>query len=335
METRYFLGVDMAKNSFQAALSTDGENIYELQVPNRAVAIRAYFNDLKEKFALLPAQLIVCLEHTGMYTYPLLDYLVKTKIQVCLEPALHIQRSQGMRRGKSDKIDARRIVQYAIKNHKDLRFWRPQRRIIQQVKALLVTRNRLVKAKTQLEVPLTEAREYLDKSLRERMAKSCAATLKSIAKDIANLEVQIEALVCQDQPLQDQLKWVSSVPGVGKITALNVIVSSGEFQRISEAKKFACFAGVAPFEHTSGTSIRGKTRVSKMADTNIKKLLHLSAMCAIRYNDDLRMFYHRKVAEGKNKMSVLNAVRNKLISRIFACVKNQRSYEKYYQNALA
>jgi transposase len=124
------------------------------------------------------------------------------------------------------------------------------------------------------------------------------------------------------------------VPGVGKITAANVIIASGELERISEAKKFACYSGVAPFEHRSGSSIRGKTRVSKMANMSIKRLLHLAAMSAIQCCEELKIYYHRKLAEGKNKMSALNAVRNKLISRIFACLKRQRMYQKTYSMPL-
>ena len=85
---------------------------------------------------------------------------------------------------------------------------------------------------------------------------------------------------------QSKCNWASSVPGVGMITALNVIVATDEFEKISEVKKFACYAGVAPFEHTSGTSIRGKTRVSKLANMTLKKLLHFS--CHVSYSDGTR-----------------------------------------------
>lgn len=335
METLYFLGVDISKKSFHAALTLDGINMSETQVENKAQAIKAYFHGLKEKFHYASDQLIVCMEHTGIYCLPLLDYLIKNKIKVCVEPALQIKRSQGMTRGKSDQVDARRIAQYACKNWRELKFWMPQRIQVQKLKALLVLRERLVKTKVQMEVPLNEAEEYIEESIRKAIVKNCQHTLRALTADIAKVEKEIQLLVDSDTELAEQLKWAESVPGVGKITALNVIVSTGEFQRIEEAKKLACYAGVAPFEHTSGSSIRGKTRVSKMANMTLKKLLHLAAMSAIQCCEELKVFYHRKVAEGKNRMSVINAVRNKLISRIFACVKNKRRYEKVYQHALA
>ena len=114
---------------------------------------------------------------------------------------------------------------------------------------------------------------------------------------------------------------------------MNVIIATGEFTRITDTKKFACYAGVAPFEHTSGSSIRGKTRVSKMANMAMKKLLHLAAISAIQYCEEIKTYYERKVLAGKNRMSVINAVRNKLITRIFMCVKQERIYQKNYQNS--
>ncbi|HEY9709018.1 MAG TPA: IS110 family transposase, partial [Oculatellaceae cyanobacterium] len=107
-----------------------------------------------------------------------------------------------------------------------------------------------------------------------------------------------------------------------------------EFQKFTSAKKFACYAGVAPFEHTSGTSIRGKTRVSPLANMTIKKLFHMASMSAVQHSQEIRQYYERKVAQGKNRMSVLNAVRNKLISRVFCCVKHNKIYEKNYQRTL-
>jgi transposase len=132
-----------------------------------------------------------------------------------------------------------------------------------------------------------------------------------------------------------QVQRITSIPGLGKVVAWTTITATQEFTRISEPKKFACHIGVAPFVHESGTSIRGRTRVSSMADKRMKTLFHLAAMAAIKSSQELGQYYSRKVEAGKNKMSVINAVRNKLITRVFACIKGQRDYEKYYQSALA
>ncbi|WP_027420416.1 transposase, partial [Crocinitomix catalasitica] len=100
---------------------------------------------------------------------------------------------------------------------------------------------------------------------------------------------------------------------------------------IKEAKKYACYSGVVPFDYSSGTSVNKRSRVSPMANKSIKTILHMAAMSAIQCEGDLKHYYLRKVAEGKNKMSVLNAVRNKLILRIFSCVNQNRIYQKKFK----
>lgn len=324
----------MSKKNFQACLTSDGNNFSEELVVNQSSPIARYFRDLRKQFGFSFSQLMVCLEHTGVYSTPLLRFLERHKIKVCMEPALQIKQSQGMVRGKSDQVDAKRIAVYAFKNRQTLQLWDPPREVIQRLRALLSVRDRLVKMRVQLSVPLEESNGFVSPSISKLMEKATMSTRKVLAKDIARIEEEIQLVVRSDQHLHAQYNQSTSVPGVGPITALNMIVSSGEFKRISDPKKFACYAGVAPFEHTSGSSVRGKTRVSKMANMSIKRLLHLAAITAVRHQGELRDYYERKVATGKNKMSVLNAVRNKLITRIFMCIKEGRCYQKEYQSVL-
>jgi transposase len=335
METVYYLGIDIAKKKFDGALTVDGKAFHQVEAGNTSKQIEALFGDLKKKFSMSYAQLVVCMEHTGIYCGPLLEFLTENQIQVCVESAVQIKRSQGLVRGKTDRIDAQRIALYAYKNRESIKFWAPQRLVIQKLKALLVTRERLVKVKTELQVPINECEEFIEEAIFKITKKSCQSSIKSLEKDIRKIEEKIDSLVKGDTKLDQQYQLVTSVTGLGKITGLNIIVSTAEFTRIKEAKKLACYSGVAPFEHSSGSSVRGKTRVSKMANMKLKTLLHMAAMSAVVHDNDLRAYYQRKVSEGKNKMSVINAVRNKLISRAFACINNNRLYQKNYQNALA
>lgn len=130
-------------------------------------------------------------------------------------------------------------------------------------------------------------------------------------------------------------EWITSVPGIGPATATEVIVATDEFKAINDPKKLACHAGVAPFEYKSGSSVRGKTRVNQHARLRLKSVFHLGAMSAIRMKGELREYYQRKVGEGKNKMSVLNAVRNKLIHRVCSVVHRGQKYDKNYTPVLA
>src|SRR5215216_5593539 len=117
MKTTYFLGIDISKKTFNAALTIDGKNFHEAQVGNTANEIHSFFQLLKKQFA--PEQLIVCLEHTGIYCLPLVNFLVKNQIKVCIESALQIKQSQGITRGKNDVVDAKRIAIYSFKNRED------------------------------------------------------------------------------------------------------------------------------------------------------------------------------------------------------------------------
>lgn len=335
METIYFLGVDIAKKTFDASLTIDAKVFDPSHCENNAKSIDAFFRDLKEKFGLSYCQLIVCMEHTGIYCLPLLNFLVENKVNVCIESAVQIKRSQGLVRGKNDKVDAQRIAMYAYKNREHLVFWKPQRLVIQKLKALLVTRDRLVASKTMLSVPIQECEEFIDQSIYKSIAKSCHRSLKALKEEIKRIEKSIEELVKEDDSLKQQARLAKSVVGVGNIIALNMIVSTGEFARITEPKRYACYAGVAPFEHSSGSSVRGKTRVSKMAAISIKKLLTMGARSAILHDPELKAYAERKMAEGKHYFNVVNAVRNKLITRVFACVKGNRTYQKNYVHALA
>jgi transposase len=335
METCYVLGADMSKKDFQACLTHDGINFSEQLVVNQCSSIASYFKGLRKQFGISYKHLLVCLEHTGIYSNPLLSFVIRHKIKVCIEPAMQIKQSQGMVRGKSDQVDARRIALYALRNYPTLKLWEPPREVIQRLRALLSVRERLVKMRVLLTVPLQESYAFVSPAISKMTDTATMATRKVLAKDISRVDEEIQALIKSDTQLQHQYEQSTSVPGVGPITALNVIITTGEFKRISVAKKFACYAGVAPFEHTSGSSVRGRTRVSKMANMNMKRLLHLAAITAVRHKGELRDYYERKVAGGKNKMSVLNAVRNKLITRIFMCIKQDRCYQKNYQSALA
>lgn len=331
----YFLGVDVSKSTLDLALIKDGELLLEEQIANKVSAIRTFFKQLVEKANIPIDQLMVCMEHTGIYNYQILQVLVGKKICVCVEPALQIKQSQGMVRGKNDRVDAVRIAQYAYKNRAQLRIWKPQRLALQTLKALLGQRERLINVKVQLQIPLQEAVGFVDPSIVKSLRQSTTLTMKAIEKNIQFVEGEIDKLIEKDQLIATHLQRASSVPGIGKITALNIILSTNNFERITDPKKFACYCGVAPFEHSSGSSIRGKTRVSRLANMTMKKLLHLAAMAAISSKGEIREYYQRKVTEGKNKMSVINAVRNKLITRVFVCVNQNRSYEKMYQPTLA
>lgn len=125
-----------------------------------------------------------------------------------------------------------------------------------------------------------------------------------------------------------QRELLMSIDGVGRVVATNMIIATEAFTRFDDPRKFNCYAGVAPFSYSSGSSLHSKARVSHRADKVMKRLLHLAAVAVThRIGGELKKYYERKVAEGKNKMSVINALRAKIVARMFAVIKRNEKYK--------
>ena len=223
---------------------------------------------------------------------------------------------------------------YAFTNRHQAKTWSAPRVILQKLAALLSQRNRLIKAKKQLKTTFKEQKLFLEKSITKSLEKYTEKPVKALDEQINGIEKEITDIMKKDEHLSRLYKIMLSIDGVGFVTAAYIMVTTNEFINISEAKKYACYAGVVPFEHSSGSSYRGKSRVSSRANKTIKTLLHMSALAAIRVEGELQDYFKRKIEEGKNKMSILNAIRNKLILRIFSCVRRDQEYEKNFNYSI-
>lgn len=335
MDFTFFAGIDVGKEALEIALFKAGEELQVVSVANEPQAIKTYLLALKKIPGFQVCDTLFCMEHTGVYNNPMLTVLQKQKANIWVEHAEQIMRSIGMTRGKNDKMDARRIARYAHRFVDQVRLWRPVRQVVQELAVLSSLRERLVAARKQLATPLKELSGFFDQKTAALMAANCKSSLAALDKDIQAVEQKIRDLIDQDPEIKELHQRITSVPGVGEVTATAIIVATNEFKDFTEAKKFACHAGVAPFEHRSGISIRGKTKVSHKANKRLKTLLHLAARSILATKGELRQYYERKVAEGKAKMAVLNALSNKIILRIFAVIRNETMYQKNYQYSFA
>ena len=325
-----FVGIDVSKDTLDYSLVCDGQQVFHLKEENSIKGIKAFIKALSKKGIKDLSNSIFCLEHTGIYSNHLISFLTDNKLKIWLESPYQIKKSLGLQRGKNDKIDSQRIAMYAYKNREEVKLWTPQRKELQKLKQLTGVRKRLMKSINILTVMFGEEAFY-GTEIMKLTKQSTKASVKALKEDLKEINKTILEIIKQDDRLNELFKLVTSVNSVGQVTATQIIIATNEFKSITEGKKFACYCGVVPFEHSSGTSVRGKTRVSKMANMELKKSLHMAALSAIHYKGELRDFFLRKVAEGKNKMSVLNAVRNKLVLRVFACVRDNRAYERNYE----
>lgn len=331
MDFQLFMGCDISQDSFNYCLRNSTEILMQGQITNSLKPIRSWLKELHKTHQLDLSTILFCIEHTGVYSAILLRELSNQSLLICLESAMNIKLSLGLTRGKNDKVDAQRIAEYAMRNADRLALWQPKRRVIERLQLLIRMRDRLIKARTELSRFNQDAKRFLLTEDTKLILTGTKRALESIAKDVKQAEASIETLIKSDENLSHLNKLITSINGVGLITSSAIIVRTNEFKDFAEAKKFACTAGVAPFEHTSGKSVRGRTRVSHFAHKDLKTLLHMCAVGCISRKGELRDYYDRKVAQGKNKMSVLNAIRNKIIHRAFAVVRNNTMYQKDYQ----
>jgi transposase len=267
------------------------------------------------------------MENTGRYNWTLYEVLEKCDCKIYVISPLHLKRSMGLVRGKNDKVDSLRICQFIDKNESEMKLWKPASKVVKKIKILLTERTSRTKMKRRLLVQQHDYKLMKSLNLDKDLTKLNKQLIKNITAQIKVIEIQIEELIKEDEKLSNHAKLIKTVPGVGKVLCWTMIAKTEGFTTITDPRKMACYSGVVPFENQSGTSIYKRPRVSPFADKSVKSILHLAAMSAIRLDNDLRVYYLRKVEQGKNKMSVLNAVRNKIIHRVFAVMKNQTPYQ--------
>lgn len=332
MNFKNFIGIDISKDTFNYALIKDGDvsNTVTGEISNSHPGL-VKFEEFLRSQKLNMEETLICMEHTGIYCRLLSQYLTENKYNVWLEMPVQIIRSQGMQRGKNDHIDSIRIAEYACLKKDKAVLWQPPREILLQINDLLTLRDRLIESRKALKQPIKEFKDAGFKDTAKLIESRCSETLKSLDKEIIQIEKDLDKMINKDSNLKRLFKLATSVPGIGKITALSLLYFTNEFTLFVNAKQLACYCGVAPFGHTSGTSIKGKPRVSNFANKRLKKLLHMVAMSTISRDSQMSQYFQRKVNEGKNRMLVLNAIRNKILHRLCAVIKRGTPFQIDYQ----
>jgi transposase len=328
MKLQHIIGADLSKKSIDLVCHLLKSHI---QIENSATGFKNLMQWLRQQ-KINPSQTMIVMEHTGLYSFCFENFLHKHQIAFCKVNALAIKRSLGLVRGKTDKLDAVRIAAYGYEKKNKLVSDVPTSDALKHLQMLHSTRERLVKQRAALTCAIKEYR-HIGISDKDIIMQTQMQLIKSFDKQIEKLFSQIETILDEQQPLKQNFDLLQSIKGVGKILALSAIIKTSNFTRFANAKKFACFCGTAPFEHTSGTSIKGRTRVSHLADKKMKTLLDLSAKAAIQYDKELKEYYLKRTKNGKSKMSTINNVRNKILSRMFAVIKRQTPFIENYLHA--
>lgn len=313
-------GIDISKDVFDVYGSQSGHN----QFKNDAKGFVSFMK-------YLPKDVLVVMEATGYYHYRLAQFLFKSGVLVSVVNPLSVKRFIQMKlaKVKTDKSDAKAISEYGEVNDVPLytaltdvqsECLQLFRLLDSYIKHRTATKNKL-KGEKVLGIPS----KFVYRSLNRN--------LKHLNKEVLALESRLLELVKQDQ--QHQLTLLKSIPGMGVKTALFLIVVTDGFKKFENASQLCSYVGTTPTIRESGSSVRGRSRISKVGNKKLRNLLFLCAFSACKHNKACREIYERIVAKGKSKKLALIAVANKLLKQAFAIAKSGRPYDENYVSRLA
>ncbi len=318
MTVKVFVGVDVSKLTLDVFIR---EKQIHRQFKNERSGFVSLIQWLEKQTGQQTRAMLICFEHTGLYSLLLALFLEENSIPFSMVPALEIKRSLGITRGKNDIVDSKRIAEFAFRFNDKIPRTKLPARDITKIQSLLTLRDRLSRNLGAYTVSRNETRRVMREIDVPQLFSSYDSLILALKEEIKWVEKAIRELICGNDELRASLELITSIKGVGFVIATHLIVYTYNFTRFDSWRKFACYCGIAPFDYQSGTSVRGRTQVSSVANQQMKKMLHLAAVCAIRTDTELKEYYHRRLAEGKARMAVVNIVRNKVIARVFAIVK--------------
>jgi len=333
MEFKFILGVDMSKDWFNYCLMTsDFEIVLEGEVVNTEAAILAFISQLLTSQQVEHVEdFILVMEHTGIYTQNLVRAWLSQTGRLSLVHATKVSEHLGGQMGweeKTDQLDARRLAEYGIRYADKLVLHQAKSDTLIELQCLQRQRSRLLKVIQLLEQPVQESDGFDAAHITQMLQDNQAQSMKALKQDLKNIEKQLKALIEQAPELKQLFKLITSVEGVGPVIAIEVIIATAAFTDFTpqQAKSFARYVGIVPRKRQSGKSTK-KARIGQRAHKKIKAALTMGATSLIGTNKELAQYYQRKINQGKAHLCVINAMRNKLVLRIFAVVRNQIMYQ--------
>jgi transposase len=313
------IGIDISKEKFDVCFSFQYCSYSSRSYSYNAVGIKLFLKDV-------PSDSICIMEATGVYHLRLAYALNKIGVFVSVVNPLSVKNFSRaiMCRTKTDKADARQLVDYA--RRMELTEWRPTPngyiRIQQIYRSIELFLSNITQCENQLEA--IDNSPVCDSKLCRMLRKH----IKTLYKQITQLEKQIEDLIAEDD--ETVIEHVRSVPGVGKKTAIALLTATKGMHGFSNYRQLSSYLGLCPRIYDSGKSVHGKAHICKMGMGWIRKLLYMCAISAARHNRACASLYERLRQKGKAVKVALIAVVNKLLKQIFAIVKNNCAYSEFY-----
>lgn len=322
-EKKEVIGIDVSKLKLDITVHTT--QVY-FKCENNKKGINKMINDIYKQSVFSQENILFVFENTGIYSYELAAILNEKEIPFTMVSGLEVKRSLGIVRGKSDKADSKLIALFGYQRREELKPSIMPSKNVEKLQKLLNLRRKLEKHLAGHKSYTKELKSVLNKKEHKVIFAETEKQIKALKASIKNIEEEMFDIIKSDENIDKNYKLLTSINGIGKITSMLVIVCTANFTKFDNHRQLASYCGIAPFEHSSGSSVRGKTKVSNLAYKELKNMLTMAAMSAIQHNNEIRQYYERRIKEGKNKMSTLNNVRNKLLARMFSVVKRGTPY---------
>jgi transposase len=309
-----FVGVDVAKDKFDIALFINSK--YQHKCFNSNKKGYAEFIKWLKKHTQTPW---VCMEATGHYSEIIAEFLVSHSIRVSIVNPLQIKSFARVKltRNKNDIIDAQIIAEYGEKMLP--RTFAPRSQSQKELKDLTKLLDMLKEQLVQLKNQLHSTQGKIAKKATQRL-------IKELEKQIVGIEKQLNDLVKGNEMLDEKMTLVTSIKGVGEITAYKILGQVPDINTFSNAKQFAAYLGISPKQHQSG-KFQGRTTISRIGDSRLRKALYMAALVAKRYNKALAPFIKRLEVRGKAPKAIICAVMRKLAHLVFGVLKNKRLFD--------
>jgi len=319
-EIKYCVGVDIASSTFTVAVG---------EMPWKVLLKPQVFENTEDGYQMLlewfvqqhlsTSNTVVCMEATGVYSEGLAYFLFAKGYRVAVQSPLEVKRTFKPYGPKSDAVDSLQIAEYTCRHTDKLSFWKPRSEILEQVKALLAVREQFVSQNVAHKNALQAIQR---KVVRTPFAEQAYLQLiQQIKQQIQAMDTEVRRLIESDPTFKEMLLLLLSVPGVGLLLAAHFILLA---QFSLEYKLLTSFLGIAPNEHSSGTSVYKHATSRHFGPPAIRKLLYLAACSVCTHRPQFRTYLTRKTKEGKPARLVLNNVENKLI-RIMCAVLNSKT----------
>jgi transposase len=312
-----FVGVDVAKDKFDVAIAIKGQ--YKHVVFSNCPKGHKEFHEWLTQHTLVPW---VCMEATGHYSVTIADFLVKNAIRVSVINPFQVKNfaRASLARNKNDCIDAKIIAQFGQ---------RMEPRVYQTAPAEQKEVKDLTKLLDMLKAQLVQLNNQLHSTQGIIARKALGKLVGTLEKEIAKIEKKIADLVADNKALNEQFNLLTSIKGVGKLTAFRIIALMPDVNSFATAKQFAAYIGITPKHNQSGTFI-GKTTISRLGDSRLRKSLYMAALVAKNFNKGLTNFVSRLQHKGKNPKTIICAVMRKLAHIIFGVLKSKQPFDENF-----